>query len=686
MRRTLALTGLLSTLLLASMPAWSAEDPTFDTTRRISITGSVGEVDPEVRKEWDASEPEAAVNPTREHMLVTWSADDTRKFAETTDDSEIQLANDEFEIYARMRSGPTGIAVSGGVEIRISTMGPEMETDPVERARYQAFEPSAAYNPDTDEYLIIWRGDDNTAPLVDDEFEIYGRLFDSVDTGYLPKTEQFRITTIGNEAETDPAVRAQSGAFHPVIKHNPVNGGYLLVWLGTDTTFTAASGGTLADGEYEIFGQLLNADGSTNGPIFRISTMGDDNETIDSERVKYNAYKPAVTWNESGQYFVVSWHGDTDTGGLVDDEMEVYARVVLPDGSTPNPALRVSSAGPDADPAYDAVDPDLTVRDTTGETLVVWSQDDNTAPLVEDEFEIHGRIMDSASTFGGAAFRMTTVGDDAAGAATRVAFDAFDPAVAWNPATDIYMLSWRGDSDDAELGDDIFELFIQPFDSTGTPVLQDYRMSTTTTETLTLAERQAHDVKQPFAIAASGSIHHLWLGDGGFGEIVAGEFEVFNIRSATEYASMTSDLVFETRFPVVPAPIAGSITVTNNGGPSIARNVVLLVNNTNEWAITLPDCAVVNADGHCELGDMAPGDTATISFEIDTSHLQLGDDVSTLLAIRTDTDTAIGPEDSSQVQADVGGIIKINGGSGALLALLPLLLILLMFAMRGRRD
>ena len=34
-----------------------------------------------------------------------------------------------------------------------------------------------AYNSTNNEYLVVWHGDDNTAPLVDNEFEIYGQQF-----------------------------------------------------------------------------------------------------------------------------------------------------------------------------------------------------------------------------------------------------------------------------------------------------------------------------------------------------------------------------------------------------------------------------------------------------------------------------------------------------------------------------
>ena len=56
------------------------------------------------------------------------------------------------------------------------------------------------------------------------------------------------------------------GAFNPALAYNSLNNEYLVVWQGDDST----------DGEFEIFGQRLNA--ATGAGIgandFRLSDMG----------------------------------------------------------------------------------------------------------------------------------------------------------------------------------------------------------------------------------------------------------------------------------------------------------------------------------------------------------------------------------------------------------------------------
>jgi hypothetical protein len=47
-----------------------------------------------------------------------------------------------------------------------------------------------AYNSVTNEHLVVWSGDDNTGTLVDNEFEIFGQRFSSVDP--LPPRPEHR--------------------------------------------------------------------------------------------------------------------------------------------------------------------------------------------------------------------------------------------------------------------------------------------------------------------------------------------------------------------------------------------------------------------------------------------------------------------------------------------------------------
>ena len=131
------------------------------------------------------------------------------------------------------RRGPPGAEI--GDLIRLSDMGPEGDTD------YDAFNPSVAYNPTQNEYLVTWSGDDNTGSLVDGEFEIYGQRVTG-DTG-AEIGEDTRLSDMGPDGDQ------LYTAGNPAIVFNPTQDEYLVVWQGDDNT------GSLVDNEVEIFGQ-----------------------------------------------------------------------------------------------------------------------------------------------------------------------------------------------------------------------------------------------------------------------------------------------------------------------------------------------------------------------------------------------------------------------------------------------
>ena len=83
----------------------------------------------------------------------------------------------------------TGAEV-GVNDLRISDMGPDGNVN------FGTFTPAVAYNSLDDEYLVVWRGDDNTAPLVANEFEVFGQRIDAA-TGAEVGVNDFRISDMG---------------------------------------------------------------------------------------------------------------------------------------------------------------------------------------------------------------------------------------------------------------------------------------------------------------------------------------------------------------------------------------------------------------------------------------------------------------------------------------------------------
>jgi hypothetical protein len=70
---------------------------------------------------------------------------------------------------------------SGENDFRLSDMGPDGDTG------YFAMYPALAHNSLDHEYLVVWLGEDNTPPLVDNELEVFGQRYTSASHSiYLP--------------------------------------------------------------------------------------------------------------------------------------------------------------------------------------------------------------------------------------------------------------------------------------------------------------------------------------------------------------------------------------------------------------------------------------------------------------------------------------------------------------------
>jgi hypothetical protein len=435
---------------------------------RISFMGPNGDTS------YGAELPSVAYNPSANEYLVVWAGDDI-----------LPLVEDEFEIFGQ-RLSASGARIDG--PIRISDMGPDGN------ASYDAKKPSVAYNPAANDYLVVWEGDDDTAPLVGNELEIFGQRLTGagVEQGgdfrvseqgadgitatsatdpsvaYNSTANEYLVAWTGEDGVSDedeiwaqrlsatggevggsdfqvsdmgPPGNANFDASRAKVAANPAANEYLVVWSGDDST----------NDEYEIFGQRLsNTGGPTGDNDFRISDLGPDGNSF------FSAFAPSVVYNPAADQYLVTWVGDDNVAPLVVNEFEIMGQRLSATGMEAGANdFRISDMGPNGDTSYIPQTNAIAANPATGEYLVVWWGDDNTPPLVKGEFEIFGQRLTAAGLEAGANdFRVSNMGPD--GDAT---YAARAPSVALNPAAGEYLAVWQGDDDTSPLVRNEVEIF-----------------------------------------------------------------------------------------------------------------------------------------------------------------------------------------------------------------------------------
>src|SRR4051812_12332787 len=259
---------------------------------------------------------------------------------------------------------------------RISHMGPDGNVG------YIAAEPSVAYNPNADEYLVVWEGTDNAGALNPFEREIYAQRLSQAG---VPLGGRTRISEQGPEGDLNFVASAAK------VVYNPLGNEYLVVWLGSTSVFN----------EYEIWGQRLSASGVEIGENnFRISDMGPDGDS------NYAALSPSVAVDSATGDYLVLWHGDDDTPPLVNNELEIFGQRLTSAAAPPGTnAFRISEQGADGDTASSGDYGSVAFNPVSNEYAVVWRGEIGTT----GEFEIWAqRLSAVGAEVGGRDYQIST--------------------------------------------------------------------------------------------------------------------------------------------------------------------------------------------------------------------------------------------------------------------------------------
>ena len=360
--------------------------------------------------------------------LVVWNQ-------ESVIGSELQR-----EVWARRIDTASGGTI--GSVLRVSNMAGDTG------GIYEVAEPEVAYNATANEYLVVWRGNDDV--IGQGKWEIFGRRIDA-STGAFNSSE-FRISFMGDEGDLS------SYSDYPSVAWDSVHNRYLVAWRGTNST-------TAQELEEEIYARVLNADGTSFSlDDVCLSSIGPD---LDLDR---EASEPAVVFdptfdNGTGRFLVV-FSGDHDANGASD----IFGQFVNPDGTESGSDFRISDMGDDpGSEDYFAYYPNVAFNPTDGEFLVVWHGEDNTPG--NGLTEVFGQRLQAAT---GAEVGTNDFQISDAGPADSVDFSASGPDVAWNDATDSYVVAYFGN--DVVL--DSSDIMIQRLTAAGTKLGQaNFRVS-----------------------------------------------------------------------------------------------------------------------------------------------------------------------------------------------------------------
>lgn len=300
----------------------------------------------------DAFDPYAVWNATANEYLVVWDADAT---------------DATFEIFGQ-RLSATGAEI-GSNDFQISDIGATTGDG--------AFFPTAAWNATENEYLVAWEADPGTGGLGAEEVEIFGQLLDSTGTEIGP--DDFRISDLGADGNTS------FNAFLPSVAWSDSANEYMVVFVGDDNT------GGLVDGQFQIFGQRVSADGAPVGTNdFRIS------DSQPAGNAAADSFDAEIVWNSTLNEYLVTWEGEDVTGpiltGLENEPhfFEIYVQRLNPDGSEPEQEMIISESGDEDDPLVDAISPVVAWNSTENEYLVAWDGDDTGT---DGAFEVFGQLL-----------------------------------------------------------------------------------------------------------------------------------------------------------------------------------------------------------------------------------------------------------------------------------------------------
>jgi len=227
----------------------------------------------------------------------------------------------------------------------------------------------AAYNPDDNEYLVVWQSDGLTE--VRGVTDVYGQRINAATN--QPNGISFRISNLSDGNRDHSAI-------HPQVVYNKTAREYLVVWHGSGLVNSE-------DKFFEIYGQRLNRSGREIGGDFRISHLTELGK-VNTSFVRVNS-QAQVAWNSTNNEYLVIWNGIGEPEDVV--KKEIYGQRLKANGELLGKHFRISHTT-DQGSNFHASAPAIAYNSRGNQYLVVWSG----GFKKETQIEVWGRVLSAS--------------------------------------------------------------------------------------------------------------------------------------------------------------------------------------------------------------------------------------------------------------------------------------------------
>lgn len=227
------------------------------------------------------------------------------------------------------------------------------------------YPPAVAYNPEDDEYLVVFTGTAPEQGMAPEEQELFAQRLDGATR--TPLGTSVRLTEMGGLGHEDFEAR------EPQVVWNPLSAEYLVVFEGRQTAF---------DGE-EIFAVRVTRDGRRLPGVQQVSIAGGPFEP------HYDAHDPTVAHDPVRNRYLVAWSGTERDPALDSGQRAIFVRPLDAGLATLDVAVRISAQSAVADPYASAFAPAVSYDPSADAWAVAWSGREGADDATSDVYVRH---------------------------------------------------------------------------------------------------------------------------------------------------------------------------------------------------------------------------------------------------------------------------------------------------------